>query len=233
MRPSVLSLSPMLVVLFGCAGLFGEPTDSAEPLVDEDDEGDGVSIEQAEDCADYLDCLEAVDEDEYDDVKGEYGPDGSCWDNEADAEDCEDACFDALKDLEDEYPFEEACGGGGDPSDFEGPWWFTSDTVGDCQGEELMLPEAYLEFSFDGSSFSADGAIVLTLLTTYEFELSLDCEVDGGAFACAEFEGEYGTLWTFEGVFGDPLETTMRAVILDAEGAPACEITAELEGTPG
>lgn len=84
-----------------CTGLLGEGEDTAVAAGDTGGStGPEDGVHQTSSCADYLACLESADPDEYDDVKGKYDEDGSCWQSTREKmQDCDAECETAYNDL--------------------------------------------------------------------------------------------------------------------------------------
>ncbi len=81
--------------------------------------GNDDEVEQSETCAALIECETAVAPTEVDGSLDTYGPDGTCWVSEEQAEACTAACAQALEDYRAEYPDETACESVGDDDDVD------------------------------------------------------------------------------------------------------------------
>lgn len=106
-------------MILACAGGKGKEEEEENPSELPPD-----GIDQAEVCADYLNCLAAVDPNTLASVQGTYGTEGSCWSDETAAAQCAEACETGLAQMEDAYPDEPVCDDGSVTlaSDLEGTW---------------------------------------------------------------------------------------------------------------
>ena len=218
-----MRLKPVLIVIFGSsiACTWFDPADSGDGATDSsgDSGGNADGAHQTASCRDYLSCLEAVDGDEYDKVKGKYGEDGSCWDNESDMHDCDDACESKLSALQEDHPNEPACAdGAGDAdtdvdadTDADADSDTDTDTDADTDGcalasGEWVFPMELTTNTCDDSDFvDFTGGVNCTNPSTGAFDVSFDtlggyaipCESSGTSFYCVtedpfyvEFYGE-------------------------------------------
>lgn len=215
-----------VVILLGCTGLLGEPTPATDS--GDDDDGGGSTLEQPEICAEYLDCLDALGED--DGEADTFGPSGTCWEGDEDeAEDCEDECDRELEDLAAENPFEPDCGGL-DRDDVEGTWVFGASDGQDCQGTLLAITSVVWDVSVVGDGLAGTATVVLEAdgSESLETELDFDCTLEPPDFQCplTQVDGyvlEYG----MDGeVDGDRMPVDFTVQVYEGE----CVLVFELEG---
>lgn len=173
-----------------CTGVLGEPADTGATSTDTGgSSGPEDGVRQTTSCKDYLACLEEADADEYDDVKGKYGEDGSCWQSTKDKmQECDAECEEAYEELideegsgvcESEDDTGDTGGGGGCPLEagsYGSEWSVYEDT---CSIED------YLPTGIEVSCSNDVMSITIELLGT-----TLPCETAGREFAC-EISGDY------------------------------------------
>lgn len=219
MKTLHFALAPIALALVACTGIFGEETaDTAAADTGSDGPDDGVH--QTSSCADYVDCLEVADEQEYKKVKDEYGEDGSCWDStKSKMQDCDAECEEGLAALiEDEGA--DVCEGTGD-TDTGGDTGSTNDCSLDA-GTWLFnffnFEEDTCGFSEAGESWYAsvscdDGAM------TIEFDnltVPLECSGSSSRYSCLFEEG--GNVLAVEGDVQNAGEASDGTLELDANG---------------
>lgn len=172
-----------------CTGLLGEgevKTDTAADTGGSTGPEDGVR--QTGSCADYLACLESADPDEYDNVEGKYGEDGSCWQSTREKmQDCDAECESAYDDLIEaegsgvcdagEHTGDTGGGGGGggcplDAGSYGSEWQVYEDT---CDIENWLPTPILVECS------GQEMTITMELLG-----IPLPCTSDGRDFTCEE-----------------------------------------------
>ena len=186
------------------------------------------AVDQDAICADYLDCLASVDPGALASVQSSYGTNGTCWTDEATAEQCAEACATGLAQMHDAFPDEPECDDGEaiEAGDLEGRWNFEStDSDGGCDGFALVFDSMDLEISPDGSTdFTADGRAEVEIVGTwYDFDLTFACSLSGDDFRCDEAVSNFDTYWTFEGVYrGTDIDATLGMGLGDGEGALQC-----------
>lgn len=182
------ALAPAAFFLLACTGLFPEAGDSAD--TGDTGSGDGPkTYDQTDDCADYLDCLREVDNDEWVDAKERYGEDGSCWGTDEDkARGCDDACEDLYAALADDNLDIPECGGSdtgiGDTADTDdtsdtshtGDTSDTSDTGDTSDTADTGTPTCPLDvgtWTF-APTWISDGCGAGAELTTLDMDVSCD-----------------------------------------------------------
>ena len=228
MSTARLLLLPPFLALFACAGLI-----PPEPAVDDEPAGDtGSTVEpdpgvhQTVSCADYMACLESADPDEYDNVKGEYSEEGSCWETtESVMQRCDDECEEALNELI-EAEGEDVCDGAIDTGGDTG-------SSGDC-----VLDAGYwlFQFSFleDGCNFSGLGEDWYANVTcdgadmSLEFDflsIALSCEGSGSSYACLYESG--GTLLVVEGTVSNGGASSSGTLMVEGECTTFAEFDAD------
>ncbi len=227
MRPvTAASFLSIPAFLLACTGLLGEPEDSGDTGGGSSQVDDPEPWEQSDDCDAWLDCLEEVDEDAWDDAQSQYGEDGSCWGTDDDvATDCDDYCEAQLEALADENPDVEACGGeavdtgtdtGGDTGTDtgsggscvldEGVWAFTMFWTEDTCGAADAWTEQFVEVTCDRGDMSM-------ALDLEGFGLSLTCGADGRNFECVESSAP--VLLTVAGTANSSGTSASGAIVLE------------------
>lgn len=194
------------------------------------------NVDQASVCADYLNCLAAVDPGALASVQSTYGTDGTCWTDETTAEQCAEACKTGLAQMDDEHPEEPKCDDGEvtEASDLEGRWLFeATSSDGGCDAFVLEFDIMDLEISANGSKdFTANGKAEVGIFGNgYDFDLELDCSLADDDFSCDEYVGKLDSHWTFEGVYrGAGIEATLELSLGDGEGGTQCSEVFALTG---
>lgn len=171
-----------------CTGVLGEPADTGATSTDTGgSSGPEDGVRQTTSCADYLACLEEADADEYDDVKGKYGEDGSCWQSTKEKmQDCDAECEEAYEALideegsgvcesEDDTGDTGGGGGGGCPLEagsYGSEWSVYEDT---CNIEDYLPTVILVECS------GQEMTITMELLG-----IPLPCTSDGRDFTCEQ-----------------------------------------------
>ena len=227
-------LAALLVggMILACAGGKGKEEEENPSELPPD------GIDQAEVCADYLNCLAAVDPNTLASVQGTYGTEGSCWSDETAAAQCAEACETGLAQMDDAYPDEPACDDGSVTlaSDLEGTWNFESeDTDGGCDGFSLKFDTMDLEITPDGEKdFNANGRAEVSINGTwYDFDVEFACSLSGDNFTCDEYVGRFDSYWNFEGVYwGTRIDATLELGMGDGEGGIQCTEALSLVGQP-
>jgi hypothetical protein len=225
----LFTVAVVVGLILGCAGA---KKDGGGSLLGDD------SIEQDAACADYLDCLAAVDPSTLASVQATYGTDGTCWADEATAGTCVTACGTGLSQMHDDFPEEAACDDGSplNAGDLEGDWTFeTVGSDGGCSEYDLAITTTELQVTADGNdAFTADGHVVIELNSGggSSFDVSFDCALAGEAFDCPEADGDLDSYWAFSGqASASAINGTLSASFGDGSGSRLCTENAELEGT--
>lgn len=190
-----------LPLLLACAGLSGEPTDSADTGAGPEPEPEDEWT-QSSDCEDYLACLKAVDRDEWESARDHYGADGDCWGTDDNvATECDDECEEGLAELAADNPDEPDCvesedtgtdtdtggdtGSGGDCALAAGVWTFSMTWDG---GDECGLAGAWVEQEFE---VYCEGDLTMEATLLGSFPMSFTCDQDGSAFVCTGDESGF------------------------------------------
>ena len=193
-------------------------------------------VDQASICADYLNCLAAVDPAALASVQSTYGTDGTCWTDETTAEQCAEACKTGLSQMDDEHPEEPKCDDGEvtEASELEGRWRFvTTRSDGGCDDFALDFDGMDLEISASGSKdFTASGQAEMGIFgNPYDFNLELDCALSEDDFSCDEYVAKLDTHWTFEGVYQEAsIDATLELGLGDGGGGIQCTEVFTLDG---
>lgn len=218
-------------MILACAGgRDKEENQDSSPVLPED------RVDQASVCADYLNCLAAVDPAALASVQSTYGSDGTCWTDETTAEQCAEACKTGLKQMDDEHPEEPKCDDGDvtEASDLEGRWIFEATRAdGGCDAFILDFDGMDLEISPDGSKdFTATGQAAVAISGTwYDFNVEFDCSLSEDDFSCDEYVGKFDSHWSFEGVYqGAGIGATLELGLGDAKGGVQCTEVLTLKG---
>jgi hypothetical protein len=194
------------------------------------------NVDQAAICADYLNCLAAVDPSALASVQSTYGTNGTCWTDEATAEQCAEACKTGLAQMDDEYPEEPKCDDGEvtEASELEGQWTFeAASSDGGCDDFILDFNSMDLEISANGSKdFTANGQAEVGIFgNPYDFNLEFDCSLSEDDFSCDEYVGKLDSHWNLEGVYRETgIEATLELGLGDAEGGIQCTEVITLNG---
>src|SRR5690606_16608807 len=107
-------LAASITLAFSLACAKGNP-DDGEVDVDYDDDGNptGDYAEHRAECEAYLDCLAEVAPSQVSSATSEYGSSSVCWETDAEARRCGDACEASREDLFDDHPTVAECAADG------------------------------------------------------------------------------------------------------------------------
>lgn len=225
LRTLPLAFLPGALGLFACTGLF-DPTDTAAET-DLIGAGD-ASVDQDPACAAYLDCLAAVDAETLASVQGAYGTSGTCWADEASADQCAAACEAGLASLNDANPQDPACadGSAATAADLAGNWSFTSDDEKACQGATVTLERFDLELTATGGDgldgeaiafYGADGDV-------WETDVDVECTFEDSALDCPAAKYDALLYWGVKGKYDGSIDGTVTMYALDGSGNTECTL---------
>jgi hypothetical protein len=217
-----------------CTGLLGEGEATPDTGADASEvTGHEDGVDQTTGCADYLECLESVDPDEYENVEGVYGKDGSCWQSTREKmQDCDAECLEAYETL---IEAEGTC----EPQD--------TDDTGATGGAELSTDQPSLAFGKLDLYASAMKQLVVTNTGTEALTVSAAASgdtafvlggnltpprtLDPGEYRVIEVtftpttQKSYSTNLVIES--DDPGSPTTR-VALTGEGIDSCDVCSPL-----
>lgn len=224
-------LLPITLLLTACSASDG-PDDGH----DTEDPSDNHQHKQAESCAQWLECVEAVDPSRLSSERAAYGEDADCWTDSDRASTCARECREALEETFLEHPLVEACDTGQrfPPEDIlqTGAAWVLESTTSDSCDD--YLPSRL---------YRADGT--LTLMSGHEFRFDFDKALiwgkegtglyneEGGGFARCTFDfprfdcegsldgpiGEgYEWAMSMQGAFEPPYDTLLGSMQIFIEG---------------
>lgn len=205
---------------------------------DDDDDDEEEESEVSNACANYLECLAAIDPTTLESVEATYGEGGTCWDDPTTAEQCTEACRTGLDAAGEIYPDEPACEGGGSGTvEIEGAWSFEQvSSEGECvdSGYGVQIWVMNLDIYAAGGYYEADGSIEFDVgSNTFETPVTfIECTLSGDTFNCPEvYAGEYDTYWQFGAIYADSgLDAVLYAGLGDGEGTMFCEDLIQLRG---
>lgn len=103
----IITLLAVAFLLASCSSEGGGGDDDDNNSADDDDTTE--TIEQAEACAQLIECASAVEPLSVGALLETYGPGGSCWSDAETAAICEDSCEAALADFQLAFPNEPDC----------------------------------------------------------------------------------------------------------------------------
>lgn len=170
---------------------------------DDDSSGDDDDFVPLSPCDELLACAAAVDPGALDELTVLYGPDGTCWEDEAGAAACEEACTEARFDYEYEQPTVSACWNDGNPNGYivfgSIHYWYwevehCSLTVHITEAEAELTSAGEDQFRFHGN-------------LTNDVDLwpfSTTCEFAGHDWECEDQSSADTTeVWSFSGTFDE------------------------------
>lgn len=203
-----------LVFLTACIFPFGVADEADKPAEDTASTERGAGA-----CDDYLACLAEVEPGTFGELIDTYGADGSCWSNEATADDCAEVCEEQLAQLQEEFPKEVACGyEEPNPADFpfdEGDWQiqyveFEARTCSYFDDDFLAVLNSSAEASFK---------LMYGDFPSFEMYLgggAADCTLDGQEFLCDLSRGDVSLV--HEGSFLNRNSGSGQLLLDDGEG---------------
>lgn len=215
------SLFALCLFIAGCADVPWRRNASQTDPTDED------RRTQAESCAQWLECVAAIDPERVADEEALYGESAPCWDDARSAEDCATACEEALEEAFLQHPQEEACDTGKTyrPSDVlqSGAEWvlesYGADACEDYPPSFLHHASGHMTL-LDGNAFRLDFHEAILWGNGPYNETGggqVLCTFDFPFFECdGSFDGPLGVGYewatTMEGAFEPPYDTLLGTI---------------------
>jgi len=227
---SVLMPSRHLLICGACSCIAASGKNYYPGGADDTGSSSGA-IAPTTDCVSYLACAEATDPGNDSLYENVYGEQGSCWDSDADALACNQACEAALETEAVSDPTLEACWTDGTPDMLyifpsASYWTWDSDTSKHCDFKRSGIESTLTEFQATDSGPDFDMNFAINVDGT-EYQFDATCTESGWDFTCPESQDNQGFMWTVTGTFADEFTTgALTATIADDSGdSSSCSFT--------